>query len=123
MSLKDAIFLIDSAWRSAKDNHINKSWEKSTLMECFPGTDFDLVGVSEGQPEDVTDIQDAIERHMDVDPKDIQDWVDYDQQVDACVVMTDKMIVDYIKAPVSEEDEEKEEVKNVFTVTPKCMTA
>ena len=53
MSLKDAIFLIDSAWRSVKDTHIKKSWEKSTLMECFPGIDFDLVGVSEGQTEDI----------------------------------------------------------------------
>ena len=30
--------------------------------------------------------------------------------MDACEVMTDEMIVDYIKAPVPEEDEEKEEV-------------
>ena len=59
----------------------------------------------------MTDIHEAIERHMDVDPKDIQDWLDCDQKVDACEVMTDEMIVDYIKAPVLEEDDEKEEVK------------
>ena len=59
----------------------------------------------------MTDIHKAIERHMDVDPKAIQDWLDCDQKVDACEVMTDEMIVDYIKAPVPEDDDEKEEVK------------
>ena len=32
VSLKDAIFLMDSAGRSVKDTHIQKSWEKSTRV-------------------------------------------------------------------------------------------
>ena len=84
-----------------------------TLMEYFPGIDFDLVRTSEGQTEDVTNIHKAIERQMDVGPKKIQQWLDCDQKVDACEVMSDEKIVKYLKASVPEEDEE---VKCVYSV-------
>ena len=66
-------------------------------MECFPGIDYDLVWVTKGQSEDVIDIQRAIVQHMDVDPKDIQNWIHCDRKVDACEVMIGDMIVDYIR--------------------------
>ena len=64
LTLKDTIFMIDRAWRAVKESHLQKSWVKSTLMECFSN----MEEQSETLEDDVqeTDVQEIRESLGDV---------------------------------------------------------
>ena len=56
--------MIDRAWRAVKERHLQKSWVKSTLMECFSN----MEEQSETLEDDVqeTDVQEIRESLGDV---------------------------------------------------------
>ena len=107
LSLCDCILMIDSAWRSLTEQHILKSWEKSSLMQCFPNSgpvpelkqefDIDTIGLSV--------LQEAFKASLS--REEIQVWLNCDQELNTYEDMSDIEIVDYVKSlPVPEQSVE-----------------
>ena len=114
LTLKDTIFMIDRAWR-AVESHLQKSWAKSTLMECFSN----LEEESETLEVDVqdADVQEIRESLGDVPTEDVKEWLECDRGVDASEVMSDEAILEYVKEPADEPEDQDEET----TASPRPM--
>ena len=99
--------MIDRAWQAVKDSHLQKSWVKSTLMECFSNVE----DQSETLEDDVqeADVQEIREFLVDVPTEEVKEWLECDGGVDASEVMSDEAILEYVKGPADEPKDQEEE--------------
>ena len=68
--------MIDRAWRSVKESHLQKSWVKSTLMECFSN----VKDQSDTLEDDVQEIRESV---GDLPTEEVKEWLECDRGVDA----------------------------------------
>ena len=105
VSLKESLYMIDKAWRCVSDSHIQKTWVKSSIYDCF----LTMPDVTDDdEPDFVAEwIKEKLSKSAEpVNLTEVTDGLECDRVIESSEFITDEAIVEHVRSPTEDEDDE-----------------